>query len=112
MSDDSNTALPAPIDAGRFFVNRKGDFCVVQLRDYDGMLLFDARRYATGADGMSRPTAKGIAITVRKLPDFAKAVVRALEIARERGLLADEPEPAADPPKAAPRIDFNDDLPW
>ena len=112
------THLLEPIEAGRFFVNRKGDICVIQLRDYDGTLLFDARRYVTGADGITRPTAKGIAIPVRKLPEFARAVSRALDKARELGLINEEGEPVAadppkaEPPKASPRIDFNDDLPF
>jgi hypothetical protein len=38
-------------------------------------------------DGIVKPTRKGIAMHVRRLPELAKAFAKALDLARERGLI-------------------------
>ncbi|MCJ9704425.1 PC4/YdbC family ssDNA-binding protein [Bradyrhizobium sp. SHOUNA76] len=63
----------------------------VSLSEYEGHCLINVRIYSTGSDGIDRPTPKGVAMGIRKLPELAKAITAALGKARELGLL-DEAE--------------------
>ena len=81
--------LPEPIEVSKFWANRRGEAVIVSLREYEGVLIVDIRKHYTAADGTLRPTAKGIALTVRKLPELTLAVAKALKRARELGLLRD-----------------------
>jgi hypothetical protein len=62
---------------------------IVALREYEGTLIIDMRRHYTAADGKLRPTSKGLALTIAKLPELAAALARAEQRARELGLLGD-----------------------
>jgi len=55
----------------------------------EGTLIIDMRRHYTAADGKLRPTSKGLALTIAKLPELAAALARAEQRARELGLLGD-----------------------
>ena len=79
--------LSEPIVVAEFWANRGGESVRIQLRDYEGQALVDVRRYYTGAEGRLLPTGKGVAISVRKLPDLAAAITKAERKARELGLL-------------------------
>ena len=81
--------LPEPIEVAKFWANRAHDAVIVSLREFEGVLIVDIRKHYTAADGTLRPTAKGIALTVRKLPELTLAVGKALKRARELGLLRD-----------------------
>ena len=77
----------APIEIGRFIKNQKGDFVVVQIKQFEGFTFLDVRQFFTGEDGKSRPTKKGIAVGLGKIEELARLVDKARKTAIERGLL-------------------------
>jgi hypothetical protein len=83
--------LTEPIEIGKFWKNRRRDTAiVVSLSAYEGHNLVNVREHFIGSDGCMRPTTKGLAMVVRRLPEFANAIRRALEKARELDLLPEE----------------------
>jgi hypothetical protein len=62
----------------------------VELSEYEGRPLINVRIWQTGSDGIDRPTTKGIAMSVRKLPELASALAKAETTAIELGLLEGE----------------------
>ena len=80
-----------PIEIGKFFSNRRGEFVVVAIKEFEGVIFADARKFYTGADGISRPTKKGLAVTLRKLPELVELLEKTLAKARELGLLNQKP---------------------
>jgi hypothetical protein len=85
--------LAEPIEIGKFFKNRKGDFIVVQIKQFEGVVFADARQFFTDADGISRPTKKGLAISLRHLPELITLLGKALTKAYALGLVRSEDEP-------------------
>ena len=83
-------SLPQPIEIGKFFKNRKGDFVVVQIKQFEGITFLDIRQFFTSEDGKSVPTKKGVAIGLRKLEELAGLINKAIAKARELGLLHEE----------------------
>ena len=82
--------LPEPIEIAKFWKNRaRVESLHVSLSEYEGHALINVRIYATGTDGIDRPTTKGVAMSIRKLPELAQALARAETTAREMGLLDD-----------------------
>ena len=87
--------LAEPVTLAKFWKNRRRIESVhVTLSEYEGRPLINVRIYATGTDGIDRPTTKGVAMGIRKLPELAQALAKAEAKARELGLL-DQTEPAA-----------------
>jgi Transcriptional Coactivator p15 (PC4) len=83
--------LPEPVEIATFWKNRgRVESFHVSLSEYEGHALINVRIYATGTDGIDRPTQKGVAMGVRKLPELAQALVKAEAQARSLGLLDDE----------------------
>jgi hypothetical protein len=83
--------LAEPIEITKFWKNRRRDTAiVVSLSAYEGHNLINVREHFVGADGCMRPTTKGLAMVVRRLPEFATAIRKALEKARELDLLPEE----------------------
>jgi hypothetical protein len=80
--------LPEPIEVAKFWKNRRHDAIVVSLSTYEGKNLIDVRQHAM-KEGRLVPTLKGLAIVVRRLPELAKAINKALAKARELGLIDD-----------------------
>lgn len=77
-----------PVIVHRMWKNRKRNESIrVSLRDYEGRALIDVRVYQTGIDGIDRPTTRGIAMGIRKLPELAKALAKAEADAKAGGLL-------------------------
>jgi hypothetical protein len=66
----------------------------VELSQYEGRPLVNVRIWQTGADGIDRPTVKGVALAIRKLPELARALAKAETKARELGLIDAEDEPS------------------
>jgi Transcriptional Coactivator p15 (PC4) len=62
----------------------------VELSEYEGHPLINVRVWETGSDGIDRPTKKGIALTVGKLPELHAAIGAALAKARELRLIDDD----------------------
>jgi hypothetical protein len=89
----SRATLPEPIEIAKFWKNRRRNESVrVSLSEYEGQCLINVRVYCTGTDGIDRPTPKGLAMGIRKLPELARTLVKAEAKARELGLI--EPEAA------------------
>lgn len=87
----SPPTLAAPIEITRFWKNRgRNESVHVSLSEYEGHPLINVRIYSTGADGIDRPTPKGVSMSVRKLPDLAAALAKAEAKARELGLIRNE----------------------
>jgi hypothetical protein len=80
-----------PIEIHKMSRDRRGNALVFSLKSYEGRAFFDLRTYYTDQDGIFKPTAKGITASPSKLPDIFKAIVKAVDRARELGLL-DEAE--------------------
>lgn len=98
---NARPALPEPVIVARFWKNRRRAESVhVTLSEYEGHVLINVRIYCTGADGIDRPTPKGIAMAVGKLPTLAKALATAETKARELGLL-DAQDGASEPSEVA-----------
>lgn len=82
--------IAEPVEVAKFWKNRRRNESVhVTLSQYEGRSLINIRVYSTGADGIDRPTTKGIAMAVDKLPTLAKALLKAEAKAEELGLLVD-----------------------
>jgi hypothetical protein len=83
--------LDAPIVISKFWKNRRRSESVqISLAEYEGHCLINVRVYCTGTDGIDRPTPKGVAVGIRKLPELARALVNAEAKARSLGLLDDD----------------------
>jgi hypothetical protein len=90
QNERRGTALSEPVEIAKFWRNRRGEAVVVQLRQYEGHILADARVNFTNKEGKLQPTGKGISISVRRLPELAAALVKAERKARELGLIGTE----------------------
>jgi hypothetical protein len=83
--------LPEPVPIAKFWKSRNHTEHVrVELTEYEGHPLINVRIWQTGSDGIDRPTVKGVAMAVRKLPELASALAKAETKARELGLLEGE----------------------
>ncbi len=85
--------LPEPIEIAKFFKNRRKDVIVVSLSTFEGKNIIDVRQHFHNEQGQMRPTGKGVAMVVLRLPDLAKAINKALEKALELGLIDGEHTP-------------------
>jgi hypothetical protein len=84
----ARATLPEPIEIAKFWKSRnRAEHVRVDLSEYKGHSLINVRIWQTGTDGIDRPTAKGIAMSVRKLPELASALAKAETTAIELGLL-------------------------
>jgi hypothetical protein len=82
--------IAEPVEIAKFWKNRRRNESVhVTLSQYEGRSLINIRVYSTGTDGIDRPTTKGIAMAVDKLPTLARALLKAEARAEELGLLVD-----------------------
>ena len=80
--------LSEPVTIAKFWKNRRRSKSVhVTLSEYEGRPLISVRVYCTGTDGIDRPTTKGVAMGISKLPELAAGLAKALEKARTLGLL-------------------------
>jgi transcriptional coactivator p15 (PC4) len=87
-NDAPRATLAVPLTVAKFWKNRRRNESVhVTLSEYEGHPLINVRVYATGTDGIDRPTPKGIALGVGKLPELARAIAKAEAHAREIGLI-------------------------
>lgn len=86
--------LAEPIEIAKFWKNRRRNESIhVTLSEYEGHALINVRVYTTGADGIDRPTTKGVAMGIGRLPELARAIVKAEARAIALGLI-DEKAPA------------------
>ena len=83
--------LAEPIEICKISKNRRRDkVIVVSLGAYEETNLVNVREHFVGADGIMRPTTKGIAMSVRRLPELSNALRKALETARALNLLPED----------------------
>jgi hypothetical protein len=84
--------LLEPVEIAKFWKSSRDRSAHVRvdLSEYKGHPLFNIRVWQTGSDGVDRPTPKGIALTIGKLPELVAAVTRALAKAEELGLIKSE----------------------
>jgi hypothetical protein len=83
--------IAEPIEICKFWKSRDHRTHVrIEISEYQGHALVNVRIWETGSDGIDRPTVKGIALAIRKLPTLAGGINKALERAREIGLIDDE----------------------
>ncbi len=76
---------PFPRTIARFVKNRR-EAVVVALSEYKGVRLIDLRVFAATDEG-DKPTPKGLALDVRRLPDLREAITRAEAEAKALGLI-------------------------
>jgi hypothetical protein len=86
---------PAPltetIEIAKWWKNRQRTIAiVVSLRHYEGHNLVDVREHYTDQAGCMKPSTRGLSMVVRRLPEFSKAMRRALERARDLDLIPDD----------------------
>ena len=86
----ARVTLSEPVEVAKFFKNRRKDVIVVSLSTYEGRNLVDVRQHFHNENGQMRPTGKGVAMVVLRLPDLARAINKALAKARDLGLIDDE----------------------
>ena len=79
--------LAKPIVCAEFWANRRGESIRIQLREYEGAVLLDTRRYYTDRQGKLAPTDKGVSVPIKRLPDLARGINKALLTARQLGLI-------------------------
>jgi hypothetical protein len=79
-----------PIEIHKMSRDRRGNALVFSLKSYEGRAFFDLRTYYTDQDGIFKPTAKGITASPSKLPEIFKAIVKAVDRARELGLIEED----------------------
>ncbi|MET4319313.1 transcriptional coactivator p15/PC4 family protein [Bradyrhizobium sp. RT5a] len=88
--------LAEPVVIAKFWKNRaRNESLHVGFNSYEGHNLINVRIHTTGTDGIDRPTPKGISMSVRKLPELARALVKAEAEARRMGLLDGDSEVSA-----------------
>jgi Transcriptional Coactivator p15 (PC4) len=85
--------LTEPIEIAKFWKSRQNKIAiVVSLRHHEGNNLLDVREYFTDQAGCMKPSTRGLAMVVRRLPVFARALRQALETARKLDLLPEDGE--------------------
>ena len=90
---DARVTLQEPIVIAKFWKSRnRSEHVRVELSEYEGHPLINVRVWETGSDGIDRPTKKGIALGIRKLPELASSLAKALIEARNLRLIDDESE--------------------
>ncbi len=83
--------LAKPIEIGKFWKNRRRDTAiVVSLSPTKATTSSMSGSISLANDGCMRPTTKGLAMVVRRLPEFSRVLRLALERARALDLLPDE----------------------
>jgi hypothetical protein len=85
--------LDEPVIVSREWLNRQHDALVVTLSTFNDINIIDVRKHSMSR-GKLVPTPKGIAMKVTRLQDLLKAITKAVERARELGLI-DSDEAAA-----------------
>ena len=84
----ARATLLDPISIAKFWKSRDhAEHVRVDLSEFKGHILVNVRIWQTGSDGIDRPSTRGIAMSVRKLPELASALAKAETTAIELGLL-------------------------
>ena len=81
-----------PIAQFKIKKNRRMDVVAVTIQNFTPpngkpLVVVDVRLYAINKDGQNRPTARGVSMSIKRLPDLHEAVGKALVKAESLGLL-------------------------
>jgi hypothetical protein len=89
---ERHKTLDEPIQIAKFWKSprNKSQHVRLDVSTYKGHTLLNIRIWSTGPDGIDRPTPKGIALAVRRLPELLAAVKKAHATAVDLGLLEDD----------------------
>jgi hypothetical protein len=84
--------IAQPVPIAKFWKSQRDHTKHVrmELSEYEGHALINVRIWKTGSDGIDRPTVAGIALAIRKLPELADGINKALRKARELNLLPED----------------------
>jgi hypothetical protein len=83
--------LAEPVEIARWWKSRRRDIAiVVTLSAYESINIVNVREYFTDQAGCMKPSTRGLAMVVRRLPEFSNAIRKALETARALNLLPEE----------------------
>jgi Transcriptional Coactivator p15 (PC4) len=83
--------LAEPIEISKFWKNRQRRAAiVVSLKSFEDQNIVDVREYFTDSQGHMRPSTKGLAMAVRRLPELSRALRLTLEKARALKLLPED----------------------
>ena len=83
--------LDEPVIICRLWKNRwRRAVIVISISRYENNDIIDIREHFTDAAGCMQPSRKGIAMGIRKLPELAAAVQKALARARALKLIDDD----------------------
>jgi hypothetical protein len=86
----SRVSLPEPVEICKFWKGRRRDKAVViSLATYEQTNIVNVREHHVGADGIMRPTTKGVAMSVKHLGELAAGIAKALARARALELIED-----------------------
>jgi hypothetical protein len=87
----ARVTLPEPVVISKFWKTRwRNESVHITLSEYQENCVIDIRVFRTAADGIDRPTSKGLTMAVGKLAELQKAITKALAKARELGLIDDD----------------------
>jgi len=88
MTDAKPPTLNAPLVIEKFWRTRwRQESVHVELSFFEERYLINVRIYRTGIDGVDRATTKGITLSVAKLGELARALVKAEATARSLNLI-------------------------
>ena len=84
----ARATLPEAVEIAKFWKSRDhAEHVRVDLSEFKGHVIINVRIWQTGSDGIDRPSTRGIAMSVRKLPELASALAKAETAAIALGLL-------------------------
>ena len=85
-------SLPEPIPIAKLWKSPRNrtQTIVIAIKQYEGHPFLDCRIFDTNAQGQSVPTQRGITVGMAQLPEFVAGIGKAVEKAREIGVLKTE----------------------
>jgi Transcriptional Coactivator p15 (PC4) len=79
--------LAEPIEVAKFWKTRRRDIAIViTLSEYESINIVNVREYFTDQAGCMKPSTRGLAMSVRRLPEFSNATRTARSTRRRAAL--------------------------
>ncbi|MBR0936697.1 PC4/YdbC family ssDNA-binding protein [Bradyrhizobium jicamae] len=81
--------ISEPIEIGKLWKSARNrrQTIVISLKQYEGHEFLDCRLFDTNSEGQSVPTGKGVTVGLSRIKEFAAAVNKAVQRARDLGLI-------------------------
>lgn len=90
VSHQGNAAQSLPHVIAKIWKSRQRDEHIrVEISEFRERHIFNVRIWRTGSDGCDRPTEKGVAASVEKLPELIAALLKAELKAKQLGWLTE-----------------------